>query len=149
MTDPALIASGANALELIYDIIAQGTTPTPTASVNLFMGYTPPTDQVSGFVYFVDEWPSTESEFTMGTVVAVEHQQVDVLVSGAVGDYAGPKHEMMRLRYLIASKQDFTSRGLRLMYAMPKGNVRSMGRDGNNRAVFMASFECFLDPSYQ
>jgi hypothetical protein len=143
-----LIPSGATALELIYDLV-NANTPGLTPSVNLFLGYEPPSSPTDTLVYFIDEGATPQSEYTMGTIVAVEHQTVDVIIYGVPTDYVSPKRECQRLRYVIASQQNYVSRGLRLLYAMPKGNVKSLGRDPNNRAVFMASFECFLDPGYQ
>jgi hypothetical protein len=54
----------------------------------------------------------------------------------------------MRVRYLVASKNEFTHDGLRLLWAKPVGGVEYLGPDPNQRQQFLVSFDVTTDPGY-
>lgn len=149
MTGPSLISGGVTALELVADIVLNSTSPVLVYEQNLFVAYMGEDSATQpGLIYHVLEGPAAAPEQTMGTVVAVEHQSVDVIVFGNPGDYKGPKDEALRLRYLIMSMGDHVFNGLRMLYANPRGNVVPLGRDKLRRCNFMVSFDVACDPSY-
>lgn len=150
MSDPVLISGGPDAVSIIAAIIQGGTTPAPVPGVNLFQTYrtSAPTD--TGFVYLVIPVPNAgDSEFTMGTIVALEHTRVDVILYGNPNDLNNVRKEAMRVRYLVVSKSDYTAGGLRMLKAMPVGGVEYLGRDPNDRSQFMVSFDVTTEPGYQ
>lgn len=147
--DPVLLTGGPSAAELLAQIIMGGTTPAPVPGTNVFIDFVPTNQSNQGFVYQVLTAPgSGDPEFTMGTIVALERTRVDVIIYGNAQDLNGPRMETMRIRYLIASKPGYTYQGLRMLWAMPLGNVEFLGRDPNERNQFMASFEVTTDPGF-
>lgn len=133
--------------EIIQAMIIEGTYPVPVEGKNIWMGYSAPDDSVTGFVYAVNLSPNASVGLTYGTIVAVEYQQVDVVIRGDEGDYQGPMKEAMRIRYMIAGSS-YELNGVRMIVALPHGNIQPLGRDPLNRQNFMTSFDLTLEPSY-
>jgi hypothetical protein len=131
-------------MELIADLIIA---KTPGAALNkdVFTAYQ---QDINGLCRFVMDAPGGAPMFTMGTGIALEEQVIEVVVQGDPTDYVQSRTEAMRLRYLIANQGEFTSRGLRMLYAMP-GNINSQGRDKRNQEIMSTMFTVTLDPSYQ
>lgn len=148
MTDPVVLPSGATALELIQQII-RDVTPGLTPGRNIFMGYETDTPLGLGLVYLVMDGSEDDPELTMGTTVALENYNVQVVVYGDPSQFQVPRKEAMRLRYVIAHRSlDYTALGLRMLYAQPFGTVKSLGRDAKERHHFMIQFSVKTDPSY-
>lgn len=141
---------GASALELIADLITQNTSPAPVAGTNLFLGYRPSVDY-DGLVYWVLEgFQNPRPPMTMGAdTVALDVTTVDIQVMGTPNTLLAPRDECRRLRYMIAQmSKEFTSRGLRMLWAEPMGQVLPLGRDPNERTTYMCVFNCWTEPSY-
>jgi hypothetical protein len=143
MADPTLITGAPTAMELIADLII-AKTPGAVLNTDVFMAYT---QDKNGLCRFVLDAPGGAPQFTMGTAVALEEAVIEVLVQGDPTDYVQARTEMMRLRYLIANQGEYTSRGLRMLYAQP-GNINSQGRDKRNQEIFSTMFTISLEPSY-
>lgn len=129
------MADNATGLELVYDLIKANS---PTGAT--FMSYTP---DVAGIVREVVEGEAPP-ELTMGPEIAIERQVIDIGVRGTPEDYATPRNEAIRLRKLIYAAQDYTSRGLVLLAAMPIGGIRPDGRDEQKREQFSISFNVWI-----
>lgn len=143
MADPVLISGAPTAVELLIDLIL-AKTPGSVFNTDVFASYT---QDKTGLSRFVMNASGGTPGLTMGKAIAYEEQVVDVLVQGDATDYVQARTEMMRLRYLIANQGEYTSRGLRMMYAQP-GNVDFQGRDKHNQDLFSTTFTVLLDPSY-
>jgi hypothetical protein len=148
MSDPVLIPGGTNAVEIIQAIIMAGTTPTPVPGTNIFMGYRVAPAAATTLQYMVIEAPGGEPELTHGTIIALEHTMIDVIVYGLPRQIKPARDEALRLRYLIASKADQTILGLRMLYAQPRGNVEPLGADPLEHQQFLVRFEVVTEPSY-
>lgn len=141
---PAPDAQPITGLELVRDIIAEAGLGQP--HVDLFMAKDPGTVQ-AGIVTLVQESDDIP-HLTMGTAVAVESQQVNVIVYGDPEDYGTPRARAMRLRYLIAAQSDYVSRGVRMLAAIPLGNALPLGRDQRERELFSINFTVTWEPLY-
>lgn len=127
------------ALEVIFDAIKAD----PGTTGATYMGEA---RDVEGLVREIKEGDA-RPDLTMGTVVAVEHQVIDIGVRGMPEDYMTPRNEALRLRYLVLSLRDYESRGLRLLAALPQGHLLPMGKDANRRWMFAVRFEVWMEPS--
>lgn len=143
MADPVLITGAPTAVELLIDLIL-AKTPGSAFNTDVFAAYE---QDKNGLCRFVMDAPGGTPGITMGKAIAYEEQVVDVLVQGDPTDYLQARTEMMRLRYLIGAQGEYTSRGLRMMYAQP-GNINFQGRDKRNQALFSTTFTVTLEPSY-
>lgn len=143
MADPTLLTGAPTAMELIADLII-AKTPGAALDTDVFLGYQ---QDKNGLCRYVIDGPGGNPTFTMGKAVALEQAIVDVIVQGDPTDYVQSRTEMMRLRYIIANQGEYTSRGLRMLYAEP-GNISSQGRDKRNQEVFSTTFTVTLEPSY-
>lgn len=145
---PDIIPSGASALELVQKLIVDNTTPAPVAGVGIFMGYHTSTPDDPARVYMVLPGPDRDPELTAGTIVAIEHTRVDVIVYGQPGEYKDVRNEAARVRYLILSQKEYTALGLRMLAALPEGGVEDLGRDPLDRHQFMVKFDILTEPTY-
>lgn len=146
-TNPALIVdSGGHtptALELIYDIVL-ALCPGAVPGTDVCLAYRQDGD---GLTRFIEEAPGTTLR-THGKTVALEVPIISVTVRGNPTDYQAPKDEAIRLRYQIAAKGEYVSRGLRMLDAEPQGTINPLGRDLKNREAFQISFAVMTEPSY-
>lgn len=136
-----MAASEMTALDLCYQIIVDDN---PALEGTTFIGYTPDT---AGMVRELTEQMEDPRQ-TMGEApVALETTLVEIGVRGTPGDYAGPRNEALRLRYLIARVgQEYTYDGLRMLTVTPAG-FRHLGRDSQRRQQFSILLECVTEPS--
>ena len=141
---------GASALELVRDLIVANTTPAPVDGTNMFIGYRPSVEN-TGLVYWVLEgFQNPIPPQTMGSAtVALDVTTVDVQVMGAPNEAQAARDECRRLRYMIAQmSKEYHSRGLRMLWAQPIGQVLPLGRDPMERTTYMCVFNCWTEPSY-
>jgi hypothetical protein len=132
------------ALELVWDFIIS-ITPTAVPATNLFVAY----DQdATGMVYFVEETPG-DTMRTHGKAVALEFTPITITVRDGGDDYQAAKDEIIRLRYRLAAADGFTSRGLTILDAEPRGTINPIGRDLKDREAFQANFVIMTEPSYE
>lgn len=132
------------ALELVHDFIAS-VTPGAVSGTNLFMAY----DQdAAGVVIFVEEKPG-DTMRTHGKTIALEFPVIVITVRADADDYQSAKDEIKRLRYQLAASAGYTSRGLTILDAEPRGTINPIGRDIKNREAFDATFIIMTAPSYE
>lgn len=146
-TNPALRTDSSGntptALEVIYDLVL-AVTPGAQPIIDVSLAYR---SDGAGLVRFIEEAPGTTIR-TMGKAVALEVPIINVTVRGEPTDYQTPKNEAQRLRYAIAAKGEYTTRGLRMLDAEPQGTINPLGRDLQNREAFQISFAVMTEPSY-
>lgn len=143
---PILDADGhtPTALELVHDYVLSITTGA-VSGTNLFMAY----DQdATGLVRFIEETPGDTAR-THGKTVALEFPVITITVRAGVDDYQAAKDEIIRLRYRLAAATGYTSRGLTLLDAEPRGTINPIGRDIKDREAFQAVFVVMTAPSYE
>jgi hypothetical protein len=144
-TNPVMITSGGQiptVLEVISDfIVANGPA---TFGTDLFIGYN---KDAPGLVRWLNIQPGTTGQ-TMRTAVAWEEHTVLLSVRGDKGQYTAPRDDLIRLRYLLLTIQDYTSRGLTLHAVTSPQSWRELGRDISDREGFQATLECMVSKSY-
>jgi hypothetical protein len=147
-TEPQLITDSdghtPTALELVHDFILS-ITPAAESGTNLFMAYN---QDAEGRVIFVEETPG-QTLRTHGKAVALEFAAITVTVRDGDDDYRAAKDEIQRLRYRIAAATGYTSRGLTILDAEPRGGIDPIGRDIKDREAFQANFWIMTEPSYE
>lgn len=131
----------ATALEVIRDAIDAQSTDGKTYIANA-------PSAATGIVREIVDDESPSPHLTFGTIVALEPWRVSIGVRGNPRDYATPRNEALRIRYLVASLNNYTSRGLRLLVALPVGGLRSIGQDSSEREQFSLLFDVIMEPSY-
>lgn len=132
------------AMELIHDYILS-VTPGAASGTDVFLAY----DQdATGIVRFIEE---TRGDImrTHGKAVALEFSVIVVTVRAGADDYQAAKDEIIRLRYRIAASAGYTSRGLTILDAEPRGTINPLGRDIKDREAFDATFVVMTEPSYE
>ena len=140
--DPVLITDGdgnvPTALEVIYDYVKTVCDPDEP----VLMAYNVDTP---GVVRFLEEDPGV-SLHSYGTVVMLEEQVITLTVRSDVG-YQSAKNEALRLRYLIGGLNDYTSRGVTVLAAVPTG-IRPLGPDDRDREAIEVQFVVTASKSY-
>lgn len=132
------------ALELVHDYILS-ITPGAESGTNVFMAY----DQdATGLVRFIEETPGTVAR-THGRAVALEFPVITITVRDHADDYQAAKDEIQRLRYRLADAAGYTSRGLTILDAEPRGTINPIGRDIKDREAFQAVFVIMTGPSHE
>lgn len=149
-----LVGGGATAGDIVMDAMAAAGLGTPAQ--DLFCLFLPDGDidaalgtEVPGLVRVISE-EDDQPHLTMGTIVALEGQRVQVIVRGAIGeDPLVAKAEALRIRYTIGALSDFESRGLKLLNASPQGSLLPLGRDARGREQFSLNFRTTMEPAYR
>lgn len=131
------------ALELIGDVIVEA--GFGTYATNLFLTRDPGT-VTTGLCTIVQEGDGNPLA-TFGRGIAVESNAVTVIVYGNSEDYETPRTRARTLRYLIAAQSDYTSRGVRMHAAIPRGAALPLGRDANGRELFSITFDVSWEPA--
>jgi hypothetical protein len=132
------------ALELVHDYVLS-VTPGAASGTDLFMAY----DQdATGLVRFIEETPGDILR-THGKAVALEFTPITITVRDNADDYQNAKDEIIRLRYRLAAAVGYTSRGLTILDAEPRGTINPIGRDIKDREAFQAVFVIMTAPSYE
>ena len=132
------------ALELVHDYILS-VTPSAQSGVDVFMAYDA---DATGRVVFVEEAPGANLR-THGKAVALEYAVITLTVRAGDDDYQAAKDEIIRLRYKLAAATGYTSRGLTILDAEPRGTINPIGRDIKNREAVQAVFTVMPEPSYE
>jgi hypothetical protein len=130
------------ALELVGDCIVEA--GYGTAAVDLFLTRDPGT--TTGLTTIVQEGDGLPAA-TFGRAVAVESSTVTIVVYGAPEDYETPRARARTLRYLLAAQGDYTSRGVRMLAAVPRGGVLPLGRDSLSRELFSTTLDISWEPA--
>ncbi|ASR84126.1 hypothetical protein SEA_WHEELBITE_33 [Arthrobacter phage Wheelbite] len=114
----------------------------------LFMGREPDSvEQPADLSILVTEQDG-DPHFTMGTAVAMEHQNVQVKVRGLVDEYHPAKARAIRIRYTIAALKEHVVHGVRVTDTSPVGNVLHLGPDERGREEFTVNFNIQWEPPY-
>lgn len=146
--NPQVIVDGEGhvptALEVIHDYILS-VTPGAASGTDVFMAY----DQdATGLVRFVEE-TTGDTMRTHGKAVALEFTVITITVRAGADDYQAAKDEIKRLRYKVAASAGYTSRGLTILDAEPRGTINPLGRDIKDREALDATFVVMTAPSYE
>lgn len=131
------------ALELVGDLIVEA--GLGTSAVDLFLTRDPGT-VTAGLCTIVQEGDGIPLA-TFGRGVAVESQAVTIIVYGNPEDYTGPRARARALRYLLAAQGGYTSRGVTMMAATPRGGVLPLGRDALSRELFSITLDVVWEPA--
>lgn len=131
------------ALELVGDVIVEA--GYGVAGTNLFLTRDPGTN-TAGLTTIVQEGDGIPL-ITMGRPVAVENNSVTIIVYGQPEDYEAPCLRARTLRYLIAAQTDYTSRGVKMHAAIPRGGALPLGRDALGREMFSITLDVSWEPA--
>lgn len=131
------------ALELVGDAIAEA--GYGTLAVDLFLTRDPG-QTTTGLCTIVQEGDGIPKA-TFGLGVAVESQAVTIIVYGEPEDYLTPRARARTLRYLLAAQGNYTSRGVTMMAATPRGGVLPLGRDALSRELFSLTLDVVWSPA--
>jgi hypothetical protein len=131
------------ALELVGDIIVEA--GYGTYASNLFLTRDPGT-VTSGLVTIVQEGDGIPLS-TFGRDVALESNSVTIVVYGDPEDYDTPRTRARTLRYLVAAQGPYTSRGVTMTAAVPRGGALPLGRDALSRELFSVTLDILWEPA--
>lgn len=131
------------ALELVGDAIVEAGLGTLAADV--FLSRDPGT-VTAGLVTIVQEGDGIPAA-TFGRGVAVEANSVTIIVYGDPEDYTGPLQRARTLRYMLAAQNGYTSRGVTMSAAIPRGGALHLGRDSVKREMFSVTLDVTWEPA--
>jgi hypothetical protein len=132
------------ALELVHDFILT-IIPGSESGKDVFLAY----DQdAAGVVVFVEE-TTGDTARTFGKAVALEFPVITVTVRSDEDDYQEAKNLIKDIRYRLAAAAGYTSRGLTILDAEPRGTINPLGRDIKDREALDATFVVMTAPSYE